>query len=296
MYGIMRVEKRGRSAVYGIQIENNRDIEHLRDFDRSDIDWSKTDNNDHIIQSDNWNKEITRQIKSSGCKERKNSIVMLDGLFTVSPEWFPDHSTDEIQKYFSDCLNFYVEEYCQGDRSRVINCVVHWDESTPHMHVSSVPLICDERGVRLSARDIMGGRTEYRHRQTMFYEQVSKHYGLDRGEITDRPEERRKHLSVQEYKSAMLDSELKQLKEQKDQLIDDRDEERRELSRLKRQLQTAQSQLQSAKEQLLVSNQQLEKIQRQYNQLPDFLRKGPHVQKSPSERQAEQERYYDFSR
>lgn len=290
MYGIMRIEKRGRSAVHGIQLENNRDADQPKDFDRSDIDWSKTDENDYIIQSDNWNKEISKQIKSSGCKERKNSIVMLDGLFTSSPEWFTQHTKEEIDKYFNDCLNFYVKEYCQGDRSRVINAVVHWDESTPHMHVASVPLISDERGTRLSARDIMGNRTEYRRRQTMFYEQVSQQYGLDRGETTDRPEEKRKHLSVQEYKSMVLDSELKQLKEQKDQSIDDRDEARRELSRLKRQIQTAQSQLQNTKEQLSNSQQQLNRVQKQYNQLPDFLRKGPHVQKSPSERT------HDFSR
>lgn len=292
MYGIMRIEKRGRSGVYGIQLENNRNMEHKREFDRSDVDWERTEENDYIIKTDNWNKEITRQIKLNGCKERKNSIVMLDGLFTASSEWFTQHTTDEIQEYFSDCLDFYVKEYCQGDRSRVINCVVHWDEATPHMHIASVPLIKDEKGIRLSARDVMGGRNEYRHRQTMFYEQITQQYGLDRGEITDRPEERRKHLSVQEYKSAVFDSELKQLKEQKDQLIGDRDESRRELTRLRRQLQDTQSQLQSAKEQLLVSNQQLEKVQKQYNQLPDFLRKGPHVQKTPAER----ERDHDFSR
>ena len=290
MYGIMRIEKRGRSAVHGIQLENNRDADHPKDFDRSDIDWSKTDENDYIIQSDNWNKEISKQMKSSGCKERKNSIVMLDGLFTSSPEWFTQHTKEEIDKYFNDCLNFYVKEYCQGDRSRVINAVIHWDESTPHMHVASVPLISDERGTRLSARDIMGNRTEYRRRQTMFYERVSQQYGLDRGETTDRPEEKRKHLSVQEYKSMVLDSELKQLKEQKDQSIEDRDEARRELSRLKRQIQTAQSQLQNTKEQLSNSQQQLNRVQKQYNKLPDFLRKGPHVQKSPSERT------HDFSR
>lgn len=296
MYGIMRVEKRGRSGVYGIQLENNRNVERKREFDRSDVDWERTEENDYIIKTDNWNKEITRQIKLNGCKERKNSIVMLDGLFTASSEWFTQHTTDEIQEYFSDCLDFYTREYCQGDRSRVINCVVHWDEATPHMHVVSVPLISDEQGVRLSARDVMGGRTEYRHRQTMFYEQVSQQYGLDRGETTDRPEERRKHLSVQEYKSVMFNSELQQLKEQKLQAVNDRDEARREITRLQRQLQVAQSRLQVTKEQLSDEQQQLSKVQKQYNQLPDFLRKGPHVQKSPSERQAERERNLDFSR
>lgn len=292
MYGIMRIEKRARSAVFGIQIENNRDVEHQRNFDRSDIDWTRTDENDHIIQSGDWNKEITNQIKSSGCKERKNSIVMLDSLFTASPQWFMEHSKEDIEKYFDSCLNFYIKEYCQGDRSRVINCVIHWDEATPHMHVVSVPLIKDEKGTRLSARDVMGGRSEYRHRQTLFYEQVSRQFGLERGEISERPEEKRKHLSVQEYKSVILDSELKQLREQRDQLIDDRDEARREITRLQRQLQVAQSRLQVTKEQLSDEQQQLSKVQKQYNQLPDFLRKGPHVQKT----QTEQERDYDFSR
>lgn len=292
MYGIMRIEKRGRSGVYGIQLENNRNAEHKREFDRSDVDWERTEENDYIVKTDNWNKEITRQIKLNGCKERKNSIVMLDGLFTVSPEWFTQHTKEEINKYFNDCLNFYVKEYCQGDRSRVINCVVHWDEATPHMHVVSVPLISDEQGVRLSARDIMGDRSEYRHRQTMFYEEVSQQYGLDRGETTNRPEERRKHLSVQEYKSMILDSELQGLKKEKMESIDDRDEATRELIRLRRQLQTAQSQLQNTKEQLSDAQQQLSKVKKEWDRVPDFLRKGPHVQKTPSER----ERDHDFSR
>ena len=42
-YSIMRVEKRGRGAVYGLQIEANRKEEdhEKREFERSDIDWSK---------------------------------------------------------------------------------------------------------------------------------------------------------------------------------------------------------------------------------------------------------------
>lgn len=283
-YGIMRIEKRGRSAVHGIQIENNRDADHPRTFDRSDIDWTRTKENEHIIFSANWNKEITRQIKSVGCKERKNSVVMLDGLFTASPQWFMEHSEEQAKEYFASCLEYYVQEFCQGDRSRVVNAVIHWDEATPHMHIASVPLISDERNVRLSARDIMGGRTEYRHRQTLFYEQVSSQFGLDRGEVADRPEERAQHLSVQEYKSKQLDLELQNLKEQKRQSIDDRDEARRELTRLQRQLQSVQAKVQDTKNQLSAATQQLSKAQKMYNQLPPFLREGPKVQKTQSER------------
>ena len=45
-YGIMRVEKRHRSALYGLEIEANRTLEkHIlsgREFARSDIDWDLT--------------------------------------------------------------------------------------------------------------------------------------------------------------------------------------------------------------------------------------------------------------
>ena len=76
-YGIMRIEKRTRSAVYGLQIEANRKEadQYKRDFFDSDIDWSRTKNNVFIKQTENWNREITRQIKEAGLKERKNSIV-----------------------------------------------------------------------------------------------------------------------------------------------------------------------------------------------------------------------------
>lgn len=37
-FGIMRVEKRGRAAVMGLQLENNRTPEDGRHFAASDID------------------------------------------------------------------------------------------------------------------------------------------------------------------------------------------------------------------------------------------------------------------
>ncbi len=145
MYGIMRVEKRGRADVYGIQLEANRTVEQHEkglDFDKSDIDWNKTRDNIFLIQTEKWNKEITKvtkQIESeTGKKTRKDAVVLLDGLFTASPEFFEGKTTQEIKKYFEDCLDFYVKEYCQGDETRVLNAVIHFDEATPHMVENSL--------------------------------------------------------------------------------------------------------------------------------------------------------------
>lgn len=90
MYGIHRTEKRNRSSVYGLQIEANRtQDDHLKglDFKGSDIDWSKTNSNVFLIKNDNWNKSITDTLEKYNIKVRKNSIVMLDSIYTASSEF-----------------------------------------------------------------------------------------------------------------------------------------------------------------------------------------------------------------
>lgn len=185
----MRVEKRGRADVYGIQLEANRTVEQHEkglEFDKSDIDWNKTKDNIFLVQTAQWNKEITKvtkQIESEmGKKTRKDAVVLLDGLFTASPEFFANKSDNEIKKYFEDCFVFYVKEYCQGDETRVLNAVIHLDETTPHMQVASIPVYTSELGNRLNAKIIMGNKTDYRKRQDRFFDEVSEKYGLERGE------------------------------------------------------------------------------------------------------------------
>lgn len=275
-YGIMRVEKRVRSAVYGLQIEANRirddhDL-HGRDFDRSDIDWMMTDNNVHLVcNMDGWNKEITRQIKDAGCRERKDSIVLLDGLYTASPEWFAEHSQDEWMSYFKDCLAYHVQEYCQSNPERIINAVIHVDESTPHMQVASVPIYEGEKGYHLSAKIIMGNRTDYQRRQTRFWEQVSRSRGLERGE-TDI--DRKRHELTQQYKIAKREQELAEIQERtaKEQakmaaII----AERQRIDRLEHELQQARVLLQLEQEKTANIEAQLKQAQEQQREVQDVL-------------------------
>lgn len=226
----MRVEKRGRADVYGIQLEANRTVEQHEkglEFDKSDIDWGKTDDNIFLVQTEHWNKEITKvtkQIESeTGKKTRKDAVVLLDGLFTASPEFFANKSDNEIKKYFEDCLEFYVKEFCQGDKTRVLNAVIHLDEATPHMQVASIPVYTSESGNRLNAKIIMGNKTDYRKRQDRFFEAVSEKYGLERGEpasaINDKV-----HTTKREWQAATQEETIeknnKVLAEQKKEYID----------------------------------------------------------------------------
>lgn len=226
----MRVEKRGRADVYGIQLEANRTVEQHEkglEFDKSDIDWGKTDDNIFLVQTEQWNREITKAIKrietETVKKTRKDAVVLLDGLFTASPEFFEGKTTQEIKKYFEDCLDFYVKEYCQGDETRVLNAVIHLDETTPHMQVASIPVYTSESGNRLNAKIIMGNKTDYRKRQDRFFEAVSEKYGLERGEpasaINDKV-----HTTKREWQAATQEETIeknnKVLAEQKKDYID----------------------------------------------------------------------------
>lgn len=230
MYGIMRVEKRGRADVYGIQLEANRTVEQHEkglEFDKSDIDWGKTDDNIFLVQTEQWNREITKVIKrietETRKKTRKDAVVLLDGLFTASPEFFEGKTTQEIKKYFEDCLEFYVKEFCQGDKTRVLNAVIHLDEATPHMQVASIPVYTSESGNRLNAKIIMGNKTDYRKRQDRFFDAVSCKYGLERGEPTSAVNDK-VHTKKREWQAATQEETIeknnKVLAEQKKEYID----------------------------------------------------------------------------
>lgn len=207
-YCIMNVDKQKRSAIYGLQIEANRQPEDGREFDASDIDSSRTANNIFLRRCDSWNQEITRQIHATGVKERKDSNVGITGVYTASAEWFLTHSKSEWLQYFKDCLEFHDKVY-----GHCINAVIHFDEDTPHMQCISVPLIQDESGWHLSAKKIMGNRSDYQKRQDQFYEQVGEHYGMDRGIRRDAAEIK-KHTTKREWQLATQDRELQQLQEQ----------------------------------------------------------------------------------
>ena len=193
MYGIMRCEKRKMSAVGGLEAEANR--EHKIDLPASDIDWDKTHDNVYFVRSADWRETICRTLQEHGITRwRKDAVVMIDSLYTASPEFFQTMEQPQIFDYFRDCLSFHEQHY-----GHIINAVVHLDETTPHMAVASIPIV--QRGERyaLSAKELMGNRSDYRARQDAFWEEVTEKYGLERGEPSD-PVERREHLSVQEYK------------------------------------------------------------------------------------------------
>lgn len=209
MFAIHRVEKRKKSAVFGLQIEANRtkaDHERGRNFDKSDIDWERTHLNQYFkgLHCENWSEGISQELKKAGITKtpKSNAVLLLDGLYTASPEWFEGKSKAEIIDFFKDCLKFHIQHY-----GKPLNAVIHWDETTPHLSAVSVAILETPQGAKLCAKEIMGGRADYRARQDQFFEQVAKSRGFERGERSD-PKHKKKHLSVQDYKKQQNEAQI----------------------------------------------------------------------------------------
>ena len=186
MYCIMRTEKRKKSDLNGIQKENTRTATEYN----NKVSPGMNIFNVVLKESNNWLQDINKEIKAAGARTRSNSVVALDTLYTASPGFFQGKTNAENDKFFQDCLKFHNEHF-----GHIISAVVHYDETTPHMHIISVPLTKDNR---LSARDVIGNKAKMSKTQDSFFEQVGKSYGLERGIHMD-GQEKKHHISAQEH-------------------------------------------------------------------------------------------------
>lgn len=186
MYCIMRTEKRKKSDLNGIQKENTRTATEYN----NKVSPGMNIFNVVLKESNNWLQDINKEIKAAGARTRSNSVVALDTLYTASPEFFQGKTNEENDKFFRDCLKFHDSHF-----GHIISAVVHYDETTPHLHIISVPLTQDGR---LSARDVIGNKAKMSKTQDSFFEQVGKSYGLARGIHMD-GQEKRQHISAQEH-------------------------------------------------------------------------------------------------
>lgn len=195
MFCVMNIQKRKKNDITGIQREATRTATEYN----SQVKPGMNALNVSLIQSNNWMQDIQDEINRAGAKTRSNSVVALDAIYTASGEFFKGKSNEENDQFFRDCLQFHQRKF-----GHVISAVVHYDETTPHLHILSVPLTQDGR---LSAREIVGNRANLSRMQTEFFEQVGKGYGLERGVQMD-GQEKKKHITAQEWQ-------LRQVKQEK---------------------------------------------------------------------------------
>lgn len=244
MFCIMRTEKRKRTDLGGIQRENTRTATKYNNKVEPGMDVF----NVVLKASDNWLQDINNEIKAAGAKPRANSVLALDTIYTASLEFFQERTNAENDKFFQDCLKFHNEHF-----GHIISAVIHYDETTPHLHVISVPLTKDNR---LSARDVIGNKAKMSKTQDAFFEQVGRGYGLERGIHMD-GQEKKQHISAQEH-------ELHEIKQQIAR-------EQEKLEAIEHSEETARTRAQEFKQKAAELQKQIEQLQeertKQHNSL-----------------------------
>jgi hypothetical protein len=253
MYCIMRMEKRKKQDVAGLQREatrtaleyNNRVVPGMEIYNQT------------LQHSNDWLADIQQEIDAAGAKVRSNSVMALDTIYTASKEFFQLHDSQTIDEFFWDCLDYHRQHY-----GHVVSAIVHYDEDTPHMHVLSVPLTRDGR---LSAREIVGGRAQMAHAQDSFFEQVGQQYGLQRGVHMDGPE-KRKHITAQQHRLQELQAQVQHEERQLAQLQHRADQTLQQLRTQTEQVRHAQSDLQELQGYLTDAERaRAQKIQERYD-------------------------------
>lgn len=202
-YAIMRFAKYKGPEIGNIEAHNERTKEKYAS--NPDVDTSRSKYNFHLVKPPGkYRAESERQIAAAGCRTRKDSIRMIETLFTASPEFFKGKKRAEIRVFFEEALHFLEQHQ---SKETIISAVVHMDEKTPHMHLCFVPLTA---GGRLSAKEIVGNKKKLTQWQDRFWEHMVKKYpDLERGESAS--ETGRDHIPPRLFKEAVH---LNRMKEQ----------------------------------------------------------------------------------
>ena len=207
-YAIMRFAKYKGPEITNIEAHNERRKE--RYASNPDIDLSRSKHNFHLIEPPHrFRAEAERQSSAAGCRTRKDSVRVVEVLFTATPEFFKGKKLPEIRQYFEETLRFFVQ---YQSRETIISAVVHMDEKTAHMHLSFVPLTPDGR---LSAKEIVGNKKKLTWWQDKFWEHmVAKYPDLERGESASQTG--RDHIPPRIFKEM---THLTQQRQKLDQLL-----------------------------------------------------------------------------
>lgn len=142
----------------GLKSHNERDT---KNHSNENIDISKKSENVELISSRDskksyefefkkiMKKKYTHKTKNGELRKlRDNQVKFNSFVFSASPEYFEKKSKEQQIKYFEDCKK-YLETKISSEN--IISAKIHFDETTPHMHLVAIPITNDGR---LSSKEI----------------------------------------------------------------------------------------------------------------------------------------------
>ncbi|MDD1829978.1 plasmid recombination protein [Photobacterium sp. ZSDE20] len=124
-----------------------------------------------MIGGRNTEKSLKEFIDKYQVKVRKNAVLAMDGLLTLSPEIFSNG--DASERFAEAAVKFLTDEF----GGRCISAVLHRDESTPHVHFVVVPAERKRGIVKLNARGQFN-KASLAGFQKRYFEHMEQHFDL----------------------------------------------------------------------------------------------------------------------
>lgn len=162
------LQKFGKGSLTGLATHIERKTEN---HSNQDIDNERSHlNRDFLNELDNSNM-ITRyneRIEEVYCMDRADVKSVASWVVTLPTE-LKDSSEYEMNQFFEESFNFLKEKY---GIENTISAVVHYDETTPHLHYEFIPVTYDEKKDRLkvSAKEVLN-----RNALKSFHTELDKH-------------------------------------------------------------------------------------------------------------------------
>ena len=207
-------QKNQMSDVKGKEMEQERKGK----ISNEDIDLERTHLNIELVESDlnlyQRVKERVDDLKESGSRVQKNSVVMYSNILTVPVEQAERWGEEKTDEYFKSCYDFFCEEF---GKENVVSAKIHKDETSPHMHLHFVPV--NKENGRLQARVAMNrAKMNYIHDHLPKFLQ-KRNFDVVRGSGKKEPniEDIHEYKAVQRLK-AELKSEKNKLESQKKEI------------------------------------------------------------------------------
>ena len=140
-------QKNQMKDVKGKEMEQERKGK----ISNEDIDLEKTKHNYDLVEDEKTLHQRVKnrvdELKESGSRVQKNSVVMYSNILTVPEEQAKVWGEEKTDDYFKACYDFFSKEF---GIENVVSAKVHKDETAPHMHLHFVPV--NKENGRLQAR------------------------------------------------------------------------------------------------------------------------------------------------
>ncbi len=190
-YAILRHAKI-KAPLMGAAVAHNHRTSKV---EKCNIDAARTPLNQVLKGQGTVAERLAEKLKVLTTKVRKDAVVAVELVLSASPEWFDGLAKDRAELHghpkFREWVNATMK-WARGEFGQnILDVALHMDESSPHMHVLTVPLTKDGR---LCAKEVTA-RAEMTRRQDS-YAEAMKGFGLSRGDPAK--ETKRRHIKLTE--------------------------------------------------------------------------------------------------